>query len=240
MESIAQQVLSQQSPVEGVQEESINLDAIESTEQPSQVEKKPDDPRLSLIAKLERKIKLQEEQLKKEKQELDSKYSKYKDMDDINSELEANPLAALQKRGWDLEKLNNWAIQNLGDDDLDPDAREFKNVRSELEKTKEELRKEYEDKLKAKEEEIRNKDYEMQIKQFKSEMKNFIATNKDKYELINAEENGLDIVYDVIYEDLQRQVKEGKQGDALSPMEISLAADKVEAYLDTQVQKYLN
>jgi hypothetical protein len=255
MESIASQVLAssaqpEQTPIEtkesgGIEDilAQLNGDPAEKVAEPTEevVEApKSEDPRLSLLAKMERKLKLQEQAFKQKELELEQKYSKYKDYEGIDSDIEKDPFKYLSKKGWDMEKLNRHYLETAEEEDLDPVAKKFKDFDSKLEQTKAELRKEYEEKLAAKEQEIRNKDYENQINQFKSEMKTFIASNKDQYELINAEENGLDIVYDVIYQDLQNQVKAGKQGNDLAPMDIKVAADRVEQYLDTQVQKYLN
>ena len=110
-------------------------------------------------------------------------------------------------------------------------------------KMREEILAEAENKIKSTEEKYTQKEQEQQIQQFKYQIKDLISSEKDTYEFINAEENGIDLVYDVIYTDLMNQKKameeEGAEGE-LKMMDIKDAAEKVESYLDKSYQKYLN
>ena len=251
MESIAAQVLAMpaqetQAPVASTEIDSVEsyINSLNPQAEPKaeevKEEVKQEDPRLALIAKMERKIKLQEQALKQKEQEFEAKFGKYKEYEESDKDFATNPFKFLNAKGLDMEKLNKLYLETAADDDLDPVSRKFKDFDSKLEQTKAELRKEYEEKLKAKEEEIKKKEFDNQISQFKSEIKSFIATNKDEFELINAEDNGADTLYDIIYHDLQNQLAAGKEGADLVPMDIKVAATKLETYLDSHVQKYLN
>jgi hypothetical protein len=231
-----QSILNGQNPVEGLEQEAPELQAKEEKE----------DPRLSLIAKYERKVKLMEQELKRKEQELEEKFSKVKHWEEFESE--QDPLKLLNKKGWDLEKVNKYAMENLGEEDLDPVAKRFKEVEDMIKKRDEEWETKLKKTIEEKEKEIQQKEYDSEIKQFKGEIKSFLAENKDQFELVSTYEadgpegkiDGISLVYDVIYADLQRQVKDGRKHEELQPLDVKLAAEKVEQYLDSQVQKYLN
>lgn len=232
----ASQILDATSAPQGTFETTqADLPTEPTTEQVA--ETKPEDPRLSLLAKMERKLKLQEQEYKQKMKELEEKQNKYKQYEEEET-LWSNPLELLKKKGWDMEKLNRHVIESSSEEDLDPVSRKFK----EFEETLKKKDTEYEEKMKKmiaeKEEELKAKDFERQIAEFKSDIKSFLAKNSETYELINAEENGLDIVFDVIREDIARQQQAGKE--TVVPMDMKDAADKVETYLDSHVQKYLN
>lgn len=233
----AAQILDSTTPTQQAQPQAEASQFETEVDQSIQTEAKQEDPRLSLLAKMERKLKLQEQEYKQKLKELEEKQSKYKQYEEEES-LWQNPLELLKRKGWDMEKLNKHVIENSSEEDLDPVARKFK----EFEETLKKKDTEYEEKMKKliaeKEEELKAKDFERQIAEFKSDVKSFLAKNFDTYELINAEENGPEIVFDVIREDIARQQQAGKEN--IVPMDLKEAADKVESYLDSHVQKYLN
>jgi hypothetical protein len=253
--SIAEQVLSHQPSHEGAQsaqtETEVNgLDSIlaqldggevlpKSEEKlPEEIPEEKTDPRLSLIAKMERKIKMQEQELKRREQEMEERLAKLKGWEELENE--QDPLKLMGKKGWDLEKINKYAMENLGEEDLDPVAKRFKEFEEKLSLKDKEWEEKLNAKIAEKEKEIQQREYDAQIAQFKGEIKSLLAAGKDEFELVNAEENGVEIVYDVIYADLQNQIKQGRKHEELVPMDAKLAATRVEQYLDSQVQRYLN
>lgn len=226
--SIAQAALDASSaPVEAAPET--------ASEQVTQVEKS--DPRMDLIAKLERKNKLKEQEYTSKLKEIEEKSQKYGKYESIEQMLAENPIKAIKELGLDLETLNKYALENYDDDELDPVAKRFKEIESKLA----EKDKEYEEKLRAaieaKEQEINAKQNEYQIKEFKLNIKSFLDQNKDEYEFLYSQPEANDLVYEVIYEDVLRQQKAGKQD--IVPMEFKDAADKLEKYLDAQLEPLL-
>lgn len=197
----------------------------------------PSDPRFELISKLERKVKTREQELSARQKELEERSSKYKELEELAPLLESNPLEVLRRKGWDMEKLNKFAMENLGEDELDPVAKRFKELESTL-STKE---KEWEEKLQkaieAKEQEIAQKQNEYQIKEFKQGIKSFLDQNRDEFELLASQPEANELVYEVIYEDVLRQQKAGKED--IAPMEFKAAAERLEKYLDAQLEPLL-
>jgi hypothetical protein len=90
----------------------------------------------------------------------------------------------------------------------------------------------------AKEKEFAEKDQQQQIELFKRDLKAHVASKKDEFEFVNAHPDGLDLVFDVIFTDLQRKQEAGETGAA--PMDYDTAASKVEAFLDAEASKYLS
>lgn len=191
-------------------------------------------PSFDLIAKMERKLKMREEEFKTKEQKLAEYEAKLKEFEGFDE----NPFSVLQKKGWDLEKLNTKALETLGDDDLDPVARRFKQIEEVLAKKDQE----FEQKLKAaiaeKEKEYQTKDQQHQIELFKRDLKAHLASKKDEYEFVNTHPDGAELVYDVIFTDLQRRADAGEKD--LAPMDYDTAAQKVETYLDAEASKYLS
>jgi DNA-binding protein H-NS len=199
----------------------------------------PSDPRFELISKLERKVKTREQELSARQKELEEKAQRYGKYEEVEGIIKTNPLQALKQMGWDgdMETLNRWAMENLGEDELDPVAKRFK----EIESTMSAKEKEWEEKLakaiEAKEQEISQKQNEYQIKEFKQGIKSFLSENKDTFELLAAQKEADNLVYELIYEDVLRQQQAGKED--ITPMKFKSAAEKLENYLDAQLEPLL-
>jgi hypothetical protein len=240
MSGLAQQILSE---TPSTQAAPVNANSEQPTPQNPETQNPTDDfdSRFSVLTKMERRIKEQEGLYKSKAKEFEEKEKKLQEMEEFFKLMDENPLEAIKKRkGWGLQEINEFAVKHTSDDDLDPIAKIHKTHDEKMAALRKEMEEAFEAKLKAKEEEIRSKDYESQIKQFKSDIKTFIVENKQTYEFINADEGGMDTVYDVIYQDIQNQRESGVAEDQLRVMDLKDAADKVEAYLDNQYSKYLS
>jgi hypothetical protein len=197
------------------------------------------DPRFDLISKMERKIKQRESELAQKMKEIEEKSSRYGRYEGVESKVKENPLEALRELGFEggLEELQNWALQNMNDEDLDPVSKRFKEMEAKFA----EKDKEYEEKLRKaieeKEKEITSKESEYQIKEFKNGIKSFLEQSKDEFELLYSQPEANDLVYEVIYEDVLRQQQAGKQD--IVPMELKDAAERLEKYLDAQLEPLL-
>lgn len=239
MQGIAQQILSE-TPSQTPAPVSANLE--ETNINPETPQKTDDfDSRFNLLAKMERKLKEQESGFKNRDKEWEEKGKKLTEMEEFLKLLDENPIEAIKKRkGWGLQELNEFAVKNSSDDDLDPVAQIHKTHAQKMEELKKELESSFDSKIKAKEEEIKAREYEGQVKQFKSDIKNFLVENKDTFEFVNAEETGSESVYELIYEDIIRQQNDGVEPDQLKIMNIQEAAEKVEAFLDKQYSRFLS
>lgn len=197
----------------------------------------PSDPRFELISKLERKVKTKEQELSARQKELEERSSKYKELEELAPLLESNPLEVLRRKGWDMEKLNKFAMENLGEDELDPVAKKFKEIEATLSSKEKEFEEKLRAAIEAKEQEYAQKQNELQIKEFKQGIKSFLDQNRDEFELLASQPEANELVYEVIYEDVLRQQKAGKE--EIIPMEFKAAAERLEKYLDAQLEPLL-
>lgn len=214
---------------------------------PESIETKTDKPelsdfdsRLSVLTKMERKIKEAESKLKGQERDWEEKGKKLSEYEELVKLLDENPLEALKRRkGWGVQEFNEFAVQHSSDEDLDPVAKITKNFQSKMEEMDKIWEKKLNDAIKAKEEEINAKEQERQVSEFKSGIKTFLAENKDDFEFIHTEgEAAQEAVFDLIYKDIMRQQEEGIED--IKIMDIKEAAEKVENFLDSQYSKYLS
>lgn len=242
MQNIASQILSEQTPSEPQAQVTPSSESSESATQNHTPSSDPSfDDRLSILAKMERKLKEKESQWKTKETEWGEKDKKLSEYEEFMKLFEENPLEALKKKkGWGIQEFNEFAVKSAPDEDLDPVAKITKDFQRQLDELRSKLTEEFEGKIKAKEEELTAKDYERQQLEFKSNLKSFIAENKNDYEFINAEENGHDYVYDLIVQDVMKQKEREVPEDQVKIMSFKDAADKVEAFLDKQYSRYLS
>lgn len=247
VQGIAGQILSEtpsqpSAPVSAGTEESQEAQTPKQSHEGKEV---PDfDSRFGVLTKMERKLKEEQARIKEQEKSWGDKLSKLEELEKFSKLFEENPLEALKlKKGWGVQEFNEFAVKHSTDEDLDPVSKLTKNFQTQLDELRSKMTEEFEGKIKAKEEEITAKDRERQVIEFKSELKSFLAENKNDYEFIHAEENGAEEVFNLIYEDLQRQIKENQESGEekeLQIMSIKDASDKVEAFLDKTYSKYLS
>jgi len=241
MQGIASQILSE-TPSQTPATVSANPESTNTENPNTNPETKTDDfdHRFGVLAKMERKLKEQEGNFKNRSKEWEEKDKKFAEMEEFYRLMDENPLEAIkQRKGWGLQELNEYAVKNSSDEDLDPVAQITKNYETKMAELEAKLMKDMEEKIRAKEDEISGKDQERQVVEFKSGIKTFLAENKDTYEFIHAEEGGADAVFELIYEDIQLQLKNEVPQDQLKTMDIKEAAEKIESFLDKQYSKFL-
>lgn len=242
----------------------INVNEILSTPQQVPQSESPEKPsnnddfngKLAALARMERKMREKDQGYASKDKEWEEKSRKLSEYEELVKLMDENPIEAIKKRkGWGLQEINEFAVQNSTDEDLDPVARLTQNFQKQMAELKASMSTDFEGKIKAKEEEYAKKDYDYQINQFKGNIKSFLSENKAEYEFIgslNKDEDGSsgeDAVYDLIYADVMKRkesyekAKEsGEEVDEpdLTPMAFKDAADKLEAYLDTKAQRFLS
>lgn len=214
-----------------------------STETQNQIpttQEKPVGDQLSFIARMEKKIRLEREEVEKQRKEIEERSKKYGGYDELDSLMEKNPLEALKRKGWDYQKLSEHFMSNITDEELDPVQRELKDLRGFKETVPEMIQKAIAEAIGSKEKEYQTQSHEQEIKNLRKTIAATVEANKDKYELINLEgESGLDLVFETIQKNALQQQEDGIEEDSIKLMSFTEAADKVEEYLDTQVQRYL-
>jgi hypothetical protein len=223
-------------PVEGVTEET-QLDGEQVAAPPREVE--VNDPRFEVLSRLERKVKQKEQELAQKLKEIEEKEARFGKYAEVETRAKENPLQALKEMGWegDLETLNKWALENLGDEELDPVAKRFKQIEETLAAKDQEYEAKLKKAIEEKEQEIKQKESEYQIKEFKNSIKSFLDQNKDEFELLHGQPEANELVYEVIYEDVLRKQKSGATD--IVPMEFKEAAKRLEDYLDAQLEPIL-
>lgn len=247
VQGIASQILSetpstQAAPVSANLEESQSPQSQEIRTEGKEV---PDfDSRFGVLTKMERKLKEEQARIKEQEKGWGEKLSKLEELEKFSKLFEENPLEALKmKKGWGVQEFNEFAVKHSTDEDLDPVSKLTKDFQKQMDELRAKMTEDFEGKIKAKEEELTAKDRDKQVVEFKGNLKSFLAENKDAYEFIHAEENGPEEVFNLIYEDVQRQIKENAENGVekeLQVMEFKEAADKVEAFLDKAYSKYLS
>lgn len=207
---------------------------------PQTTETKPGDDfdaRFGVLTKMERKLQEERNQWRTQQKEMEDKLARMKELEELADLLDKNPLEALKKKkGWGVQEFNEFALQNSSDEDLDPVAKITRDYQAKMAELEEKLTKTFEEKISAKEAEIMKREQDSQVNEFKHGVKTFLAENKSEYELIHAE-GAQDEVFDLIYGDLQKQIDAGVEDPKI--MDVKEAAEKIEAYLDKQVSKYL-
>ena len=193
------------------------------------------------LTKLERKLREERENFGKEKLTYEEKLKKLKDLEEGESLWDQNPLDYMKKKGWDYEKLSKHVLSSMSDDDLDPIAKLQKQYESRIKEVESGTEKRIREAIESKEKEYATKNQQAEIQRFKSGVKDYVSQNKDKYELITKEgDEGYNTVFDIIQGDLVNQVNAGTEEKDLKMMTYEQACDKLEAYLDTQLDSILS
>ena len=170
---------------------------------------------------LEQRMNELEQRLKSQSEPTQSKQAEEQE-EPLDSLIRKNPMKALEKYGWDLNKL---AESVLSDGKLPMDM-QLQLMREELKKEMmsetDSLRK----KLEEKEELERTQKDQQIITEYKDEISSTVNSNAEKYEFIIATDNQ-EMVYDTINE------YHATHGEILP---IEEAAELVEAYLEEQAR----
>lgn len=198
------------------------------------------DPRMDLVARMERKAREEREAAKRERAEAEQLMSKYKDREEEDKLWETNPLELIKKKkGWGFEELSDFALKNTSEDDLDPVSKKFKDYETRIEQMRKELTDEFETKLSAKEQEYTTRQQEQMRDTYKERLGDFLEANKSTYELLATSESGREDVFDLIAADIERQKEAGASEKELKLMDMKEAFDKVEAFYEKQLDESL-
>lgn len=153
--------------------------------------------RIAVLAKKDKAILDQQRALQqkmKELEEREAKLAKYSKFDEINDE---NAIDFIREKGLSIEKIQEKWLSQLGDDDIDPVQKQFKELKAQLAKKDEEYKKLVEEKFSERERIEQEQKIEEQSKFYNEELKKYLSDNADKYDLINTFESS-DEVFKVI------------------------------------------
>lgn len=238
MQGIASQILNETPSTDQAQ---VTPQESSENQTPAQSGGNDFDQRFNVLAKMERKLKEQEGQFKSRSKEWEEKERRLTELEEFERLMDENPLEALKrKKGWGIQEFNEFAVKHSDDEDLDPVAKITRDYEDKMAKLREELTQTMDERIKSKEEEIHKGNQERQIIEFKAGIKGFLSENKDEYEFIMTEDGGHEAVFDLIYQDIQKQQQDGTPDNELRIMDIKEAADKIEAFLDKSYSKYLS
>lgn len=150
-------------------------------------------PQLAILAKREKALQKQREELQKSKLDIDSKYEEINKFKSLKEQAKTNPLKFLEEAGLTYEELTNFILNGNK-----PTAEmETSSIKTEMQKLREEILKkeqEREASLKAQEEQR----VQEAISTFKDNISSFLTAKPDDFELCNNYPNSVDLIYDVI------------------------------------------
>lgn len=189
--------------------------------------------RFENLIKKEKQIMDEKKKYQEERKQWEEKLVKIQEAEDFDKLFSSNPLEALKKKGVSLDHLNEYAIKNLSDEDLDPAQLKIKSLEEKLSTTEqrilEVLQKKEEEKEKAQTEAERDK----LVVEYKQNLDGFIQNNAEKYELITNYFDK-DQAIDQLFEISAKYYEETNK--ILSPEE---SANLLEEYLEPIVKKML-
>jgi hypothetical protein len=177
----------------------------------------------SRFAALSRKEKF----LRDQQNELKSQSEEVKALKDLQAKIKENPLSVLEQYNISMDDL---IAASLGDQTPEPTVEnQVEALRKQIEDDKAARQKEIED-AKLKEEEEYQNSIDEAITAHKLKIDSHLSENASKYELINLQ-GAQDLVWEVT-----EAYFDANDGEVLTPEQ---AADKVEVYLEQQIQKAL-
>lgn len=209
---------------------------VQTTEQSTEESSTPDlSKQFAALSRKEKDLRSREQQYEEKLAELEAKFNSTASIEQDNEQpnelplehrLKRNPLKTLEEMGFGYEKLTELA---LNDGKLPPEM-QMQLMREELESDYKTKFEELEAKLNEKETAEQEQKYEAVVDNFKTEIKQLVASDTEKYELINASESQ-ELVYDIISEHYN-------ETNRILPIEE--AAQAVENHLLEEFQKYSN
>jgi len=199
-------------------------------EEPKKEEKEPDRlaPRFAALSRKEKAIR--EREIKTEE-----KAAKFKEVEDLIALSKSNPLAALEKMGLTYEQLTTAILKG----DKSVEINKVSKVEEENKALKQQL-----DTLISN---MQNAETKAKIdaaqSKFNGEIKAALQTAGDKFELLNANPDATDIVFNIIDQDFTEKTaqakREGKEITLTDALTFEQAAEMAEKYLEEELAPYL-
>ena len=217
-------VTNQESDNSASEEVESSLDRAKESENTDDFSRK-----FAALSRREKEIRSKESEYEQRIAELEQRFASKEPKSEpeipFDVRLRQNPLKALESVGLSYDKLTELA---LNDGNLTPDM-QMKLMREELESDYKSKFEDLEGRLLEKEKNDEERRYDEIQMNFKDEIESFVGSNKENFELIDANE-ATDVVYDVIEEHYN------ETGKVLG---IEEAASAVESYLEDEAEKLL-
>lgn len=153
--------------------------------------------RLAIVAKKEKSYYEKRKQDELKNKELEEKYEKLKQWEELDKLAAENPSEFFKKKGLSFEQIQQKMLESMQDDELDPIQKQIKELQTKLASKDEEYKKLMDDKFSERENAKKQQEIEEQSKYYNQELKKFIGEKSDQYDLINTFEAG-DEVFNVI------------------------------------------
>lgn len=192
-------------------------------EQPAQDESMS--RKLEMIAKREREFLSREQSWKQKLRQQQDMERRLQDYESESKMFEIDPMAALQKRGWDVNKL----AEHIAGGSEPIQGQEKHKLYSELTEMKGYIKK-LEESLEQRDHKQVEEKRTMAKKALYSDLRSIAERDSEKYELVNQAG-----AYDYVYE-----VLEAHYSQTGKPMALEDAMDRVENYLDSEYSKVLS
>jgi hypothetical protein len=186
------------------------------------------------------KFKSRETEYAQKLADIEAKSAKYKPYEDLDTEISTNKRKALDfllSKGLTVDEIGEMLMDEANPDPEVKMKRSMSDTESRLMKEIQSLKQSLEDKetnKKTAEEEEEKKRHETIVKGVVADLTEFVNKNEE-YELIKAY-NSVDMVYSVMNEHYQEQVKKGIPDQLIKILTYKEACDAVEAHLDDQVK----
>ena len=142
--------------------------------------------RLAIVAKKEKSYYEKRKQDEIKQKELEEKYEKLKQWEELDKLASENPSEFFKKKGLSFEQVQQKMIESLQEEDLDPIQKQIKELQAKLANKDSELEKILNDKLSERDNQKKQQEIEEQSKYYNQELKKFISENLEDYDLINT------------------------------------------------------
>jgi len=150
-------------------------------------------PQLSILAKREKALQKQREEIQKSKLDLDSKYEEINKFKSLKEQAKTNPLKFLEEAGLSYEELTNFILNGNK-----PTAEmETSSIKSEMQKLRDEIAQREQEREKSAKAMDEQRAQEA-ISNFKENITGFLTGKPDDFELCNNYPESVDLIYDVI------------------------------------------
>lgn len=230
---VAQAISQIQQPVNESVNEDANQEVLEGNQE---TPKEPVDSfsaRFENLIKKEKQIMDEKRKYQDERKQWEEKLIKIKEAEEFEQLFATNPLDALKKKGITLDHLNEYAIKNLRDEDLDPIQLKIKSLEEQLKTNEEKILENFQKKQEEKEKQQAEAERDKLVAEYKQNLDGFLQNNNEKYELISTyfdKDQAIEQLFEIsakYYEETEK---------ILSPEE---SANLLEEYLEPIVKKML-
>lgn len=153
--------------------------------------------RLAIVAKKEKSYYDKRKQDEIKNKELEEKYEKLKQWEELDKLAAENPSEFFKKKGLSFEQIQQKMLESMQDDELDPIQKQIKELQTKLASKDEEYKKLMDDKFSERENAQKQQEIEEQSKFYNQELKKFIGEKSEQYDLISTFEAS-DEVFNVI------------------------------------------